>query len=50
MNAESKERIWKAVKEKEQIIHHIALDFSTDKSQKILDRCHQNSKRTQMPV
>jgi len=54
-NAQNKERILKAVREIGQVIYkdrhmRITPDFSPEyESQKILDRCHMDTKRTQMP-
>jgi len=58
-NAQNKERILKAVREKGQVTYkgrpkRITPDFSPShqryESQKILDRCHTDPKRTQMPA
>ena len=55
-NALNKDRILKAVREKGQITYkgrpiRITPDFSPDyESQKILDRCYTDTKRTQMPA
>ena len=55
-NALNKDRILKAVREKGQVTCkgkpiRITPDFSTDyKSQKTLDRCYTDTKRTQIPA
>jgi hypothetical protein len=56
LNARNKERKLKGIREKGQETYkgrpiRITPDFTTEdsKSQKILDRCHTDPKRTQMP-